>query len=152
MSQQLTTYSGRDANFTLNSPLTGTIQASGVAGQGIAQISIEMTVIQTTIQVGMDGSTVPSAVPGDQGVCEVQVWQTSAIHKQLLQWYNALKSARDNGDVSQWAASTLLVMNIVDGTQHQFNGVAPERVPNKVYAEQAGRISWRFLGCNVANQ
>jgi hypothetical protein len=44
----------------------------------------------------------------------------------LLSWYNLLKAARDAGDVSNWATSTMLIQNIVDGSQHVASGVLPQ--------------------------
>lgn len=152
MSLVLATYSGKDVNFSLTSPLTGTVQFSGISGTGLAAIRINMTTEQTTMQVAMDGSVVPSAVPGDQGIIEIEVWQTSSLQQQFLAWYNALKSARDAGDVENWAGSTIFVNSIVGNATHQASGVAPSKVPDKSYAEQAGRVTWRFMCANIVNQ
>lgn len=152
MSQQLTTYSGKDLNMTFSSPLTGTIQAAGVQARGIKQITVRMAVDQSDIQVGMDGAVVPSVVPGDQGEFEVQVWQTSSIHQQFMLWYNALRSARDAGDVTNWFGATILVQNIVDGSSHVGTGVAPVKVPDKTYAEKAQVVTWVLRACNVVSQ
>ncbi len=152
MSNVLVTYSGKDLNFALAHPLIGTIQASGVQEQGIAQVTVRMSATQSVMQVGMDGAVVPSVVPGDQGEIEIQVWQTSTLHQEFLAWYNALKAARDAGDVSQWFGATLLVQNIVDGSSHTATGVAPQKVPDKTYAEQAGRVNWILVAANITNE
>jgi hypothetical protein len=152
MSNQLVTYSGKDLNFALTHPLIGTIQASGVQEQGIAQITVRMAVNQSLAQVGMDGAVIPSVIPGDQGEIEIQLWQTSTLHQKFLDWYNLLRAARDAGDVSLWFGGTLLVQNIVDGSQHVGTGVAPTKVPDKTYAEQAGRVSWVLMACSIANE
>jgi hypothetical protein len=152
MSVVLSTYSGKDLNFSLANPLVPTLQVAGIAAQGVAQITVRMTVTQSSLQTGMDGSVVPSVIPGDMGEIEIQVWQTSTIHQQLLTWYNALKSARDLGDVSEWFGATVLVQNIVDGSSHSATGVGPAKVPDKTYAEQAGRITWVLMAANITNQ
>jgi hypothetical protein len=152
MSKQLTTYSGMDLNFALAHPLIGTIQASGVAAKGIKSVSIRMAVDQSNIQVGMDGAVVPSVIPGDQGEIEIQVWQTSTLHQDLMAWYNAVKSARDAGDVQQWFSATLLVASIVDGSSHTCTGVAPAKIPDKPYQEQAQPVSWQLRACNITNE
>jgi Protein of unknown function (DUF3277) len=151
MSNVLSTYSGRDCNLALQSVLTPTIQVAGVSALGLNQVVIRMTVDQTDMKTGMDGSVVVSAVPGDMGEIEIQVWQTSTLHQLLLAWYNALKAARDSGDVSNWASSSILVTNIVDGTGHQATGVAPMKVPDKTYGAQATTVSWVLKGANIAN-
>jgi hypothetical protein len=152
MSNILTTYSAKDLNMTFTHPLIGTIQAAGVDSKGIAQINVRMTTAQSVLQVGMDGAVVPSVVPGDQGEVEIQVWQTSTLHQQLLAWYNALKAARDAGDVSQWFSGVLLVQNIVDGTSHTCTGVAPQKVADKSYQEQAQRVNWLLVACSIVNE
>lgn len=152
MSKVLVTYSGKDLSFSLVHPLVGPIMADGVASKGIAQASIRMTQDQAQLQVGMDGAVVPSVVPGDQGEIELQVWQTSTIHQQLLAWYNAVKAARDAGDVSQWFAATVIVANTVDGSSHTATGVGPSKVPDKTYQETAQRVTWVLRACNISNE
>ena len=100
MSRVLPTYSGIDTNFALNSPIAPPIQAAGVNQNGLSKVRVRMEVVQTTMKTGMDGSVAVSAVPGDMGSFELEVWQTSTLQQQLLDWYNACKSARDAGDVS----------------------------------------------------
>jgi hypothetical protein len=151
MGVTLSTYSGRDLNLALQSNLYGTIQANGVSGQGIAQLSIEKTVTQSSVQVGMDGAVVPSVIPGDQGVVEIQVWQTSSLQQEFIAWYNTLQAAELAGDVSNWFSNTILIQNIVDGSSHLCTGVGPEKVPSKVYGDQAARVSWRFICSNIVS-
>lgn len=153
MANVLSTYSGKDTNITLNNPLTGTvIQMSGIAEQGLAEVIIRMSVDQSSLQVGMDGAVVPSVIPGDQGEIELQVWQTSTLHQQLLTWYNTLKTQRDLGIVSPWFAASVFILSTVDGSSHTATGVGPKKVPDKTYAEQAGRVSWVLACANIINE
>lgn len=152
MSAILTTYSGKDLNFSLSSPFSGPIQAAGINEQGIKQIVVRMSVVQSVLQTGMDGSVQPSVLPGDMGEVELQVWQTSPIHQALLAWYNFLKAARDTGDVSNWFGSSVLIQNIVDGTSHLATGVGPQKVPDKTYGDQAQPVTWILMACNIVNQ
>ncbi|HJX53165.1 MAG TPA: phage protein [Polyangia bacterium] len=152
MSRQLSTYSAKDLNFAFSHPYIGVIQASGVSERGIDQVLVRMSTTQTTIQIAADGATVPSAIPGDNGEIEIQVWQTSEIHRELLAWYNACKTARDSGDVSEWASGSMLVENIIDGSLHRATGVAPQKVPDKTYQKEAQRVSWVLMACNISNE
>lgn len=151
MSGILTTYSGKDLNFAFTSPLTGTIQVAGVSEQGVNKVSVRMAQTQTTMKVGMDGAVVPSAIPGDNGEIDIDVWQTSTIHQLLLAAYNAQKAARDQGDVSNWAANTIVIQNIVDGSGHQATGVAFMKVPDKVYETEAQAVTWTLMCANIVN-
>jgi len=152
MSKVLTTYSGSALNFALSSPLTGVIQASGVAAKGIKSVTVRMTVDQSNIQVGMDGAVVPSVLPGDQGEVEIQVWQTSTIHRELLAWYDALKAARDAGDVSNWFSANMIIANTIDGSSHTCAGCAPNKVPDRQYQEQAQVVSWLIRCCSIVSE
>ena len=152
MSVVLSTYSAKDLNFSLISPIGANIVAAGVEEKGFNEISVRMTTDQTVLKVGADGAVVPSAVPGDQGEIEMQVWQTSTLQQELLAWYNLLKAARDTGDVSNWNTTTIFIQNIVDGSSHLATGVAPTKVPDKAYATEAGTINWVFRACNIVNQ
>lgn len=148
----LTTYSGKDVNFAMNAAFVGAIQAAGVSSSGLAQLSIRMTEVQSKLEVGMDGAVVPSVIPGDQGEIELQVWQTSALHLQLLSWYDQLKAARDAGDVSQWFGSSVVIKSVVDGSSHYATHVGPQKVPDKVYEKQAQRVTWILMACNITNE
>lgn len=152
MSNILTTYSAKDLNFSLISPLGANIMAAGVDEKGFNEIVVRMTTDQTVMKVGADGAVIPSAIPGDQGEIEFQVWQTSTLQQQLLQWYNALKAARDAGDVSNWNTTTIFIQNIVDGSSHMCTGVAPIKVPDKSYTTEAQTVNWVFRAANIVNQ
>lgn len=152
MGNILPTYSGKDLSMTFMHPLIGTVQAAGVDSKGVAQISIRMTTDQSVLQVGMDGAVVPSVIPGDQGEIEIQLWQTSTLHQAFVALCNKLKAARDAGDVSEWFSGVLLVQNTVDGSSHTCTGVAPKKVADKPYQEQAQRVTWTFVACNIANE
>lgn len=152
MSSILATYSAKDLNLAFTHPFIGVIQASGVSERGIDQVTIRMAQNQTSVQVAADGAVVPSAIPGDNGEIEIHLWQTSSLHQELLAWYNAVKAARDAGDVSQWAAGTLFVQNTVDGSSHYAKGVAPQKVPDKTYQKEAQRVTWVLIACDIVNQ
>lgn len=152
MGAQLTTYSGLDLNFTLTHPLISPILASGVQSKGIAQLTVRMGVTQAVVESGMDGAVVPSVVPGDQGEIELQVWQTSTLQDELLAWANAVKAAKDNGDVDPFFGATVIAQNIHDGSYHKATGVAPQKIPDKTYQAQAQRVTWILVACDITHQ
>lgn len=152
MSNFLPVYSAKDLNFSLSAALTGPILAAGVQEKGFNKIMVRMTTDQTVDKVGADGAVVISAIPGDQGEIEIEVWQTSSLQADLIQWYNALKAARDAGDVSNWATTTIFIQNIVDGSQHMATGVSPMKIPDKTYEAEAQTVNWVFRCGNIVNQ
>ena len=149
---QLTTYSGISLNFSLIHPLIGTIHASGVSAKGIKSVSVRMATEHSNMQVGMDGAVVTSVVPGEQGEIEILVWQTSTLHQEFLAWYNAVLAAMLAGDVAPWFAATVIVMNTTDGSLHTCTGVAPRKVPDKQYQEQAQPVAWMLSAANIINE
>ena len=90
-----------------------------------------------------------SAVPGDNGIIEIEAQQTSALHSFLLAWYTQCKTAMDLGDVSHWANGTIVIRTILDGGRHSFLGVSFLKVPDKTYAAQGGKVTWTLLAAQV---
>lgn len=152
MSNVLGTYSGKDVNVTIQHPYIDPIQIGGVQELGMAQLQVRMTVDQSDLQVGMDGAVVPSVRLGDQGTIEIQVWQTSTLQGLFINWYNLLRAARDQGNVSEWYGGFLVAQSITDGATHTARGVTIQKVPDKTYAEQAGRVSWILVACDISNE
>jgi hypothetical protein len=146
------TYSGLDTSATFAHPLIPDIIISGIAGQGLNQATVRMATDHSVLKVGMDGAVIISYVPGEQGEVELQVWQTSSIHFELLAWYNACTTAAQNGNVGQWAAGTLVIQNTVTGTSHTCTGVCPMKVPDVPYQTEAQTINWVLRAANIINE
>jgi Protein of unknown function (DUF3277) len=151
MSAQSATYSFKDTSGSMTNPvlLDAPIVFSGEIGMG--EFVISMHTVKTTHDVAADGTVMPSAIAGDNGAVSIQMQQTSILHAQLLALYNLLKIAFDGGDVSNWAASTLSLRNTVDQSQHLLTGVSFEKIPDKTYASQGGKLTWVLMACNIQN-
>lgn len=143
------TYSFKDTSGAFNHPLVGAFSFSGQIGFG--QFSISMAVEQTVHDIAADGAVMISAVAGDPGSISIEVQQTSALHSFLLAWYNAIKLLRDSGDVTNWAAASLTLRNLVDGSTHVATGIAPTKIPDKIYAAQGQRLTWVLLCADIQN-
>lgn len=152
MGNQLTTYSGIDTNFAFNHPISGPIVADGVSSTGLEQIIIRMATTRSLLKVGMDGAVVPSVIPGQQGEIELQVWQTSTLHKDLQDWYNSLLAAESQGDVSQWFSGTAVIINTVDGTTHTARGIGPQKTPDKTYQKEVQLVTWIMVACDLQSE
>jgi Protein of unknown function (DUF3277) len=148
----LGTYSGLDTNFSLvNNPLGISIQGGGTSQTGLSEMIVRMAVTRTVMKTGMDGTVIVSAVPGNWGEVELRVWQTSSLHQQLLEWYNTIQTAANSGDVSNWATSQVSIQNVVDGSGHTLQGVAPDKVPDKTYGTEAQTTNWILRSANITN-
>lgn len=147
MSQVGTTYSYKDTTGAIVSPLAGTLVLGG-------QVGADTIVVVNDTQHGAkeqsaDGLVMPVFVAGDGGVVTITCQQTSAVHKFFLSWLNLLKTAAMNGDISNWATTSLLLRNTLDGSAHEANGVMPNKIPDKSYAQQGTKIVWTLECCNL---
>jgi hypothetical protein len=146
-----TVYSGKDLNFTLNSPLYGQIFAAGIAGQGLVKVTVRPTETRTVIEGGMDGSAQISAISAAWGEVDLEVWQTSTFYQQLVDWFNALDNALNAGDPSNWASTTVLIQNTVSGQTSLCTGVSPKKFPDGGYEKQAKTRTWTLTCGNIAS-
>src|ERR1017187_5099557 len=140
----LPVYSGKGIVGVFTNPVfaPGGIQISGVAELGLERLTIRPTITQGSLKNGMDGAVVPSINPGNQGEIEVEVWQTSSLHQQLLQLYNNCKNASDAGDPSAWFAGSIYLELTTTGLIHQGTGVGIAKSPDVPYETEAGVCRW----------
>jgi hypothetical protein len=147
----MTTYSFKDLTGAFVHPLVGSyIMAGGNVGLG--QVTITNATDRTVHDTAADGSVMVSYIAGDSGAASVEVQQTSDLHSFLLIWFNAVKTAADLGDVTNWAAGVLALRNIVDGSIHTLTGVSPSKVPDKVYQAQGQKITWTLMAAAVISE
>jgi hypothetical protein len=118
---------------------------------GMGEFVVSMHTVRTTHDVAADSTVMPSYIAGDNGAVSIQMQQNSSLHAALLALYNLLKIAADGGDVTNWAASSLSLRNTVDQSQHLLTGVSFEKIPDKTYAAQGGKLTWVLMACNIAN-
>src|ERR1700730_13516338 len=137
----MTTYSFKDLTGAFVHPLVGSFILGG-GDIGLGQISISMTTDRTVQDVAADGSVMGSYIAGDNGTVAIETQQTSALHAFLLNWFNLCKTAADLGDVFNWAAASISIRNMVDGSTHTMIGVSPGEVSDKVYEDQGQKITW----------
>ena len=144
-----TTYSFKDLAGAIVSPTAGTLLFGGQIGVG--SVTVTNATDHTAHDTASDGMVMPSFVAGDSGTIEIECQQTSQVHKFFVAWLNVLKTAAMNGDVSDWASTVGTFRNIVDGSQHQAFGISPQKIPDKSYAAQGGRVRWTLPVCNLTS-
>jgi hypothetical protein len=143
-------YSYKDVTLAFVHPLVASLILTGEEGAG--QIVISNTVDHTVHSVAADGNTMVSYVAGDPGHLTLEVQQTSILHKALLSWLNALKTAANGGDVSNWANAVVVVRSLLDGSLHTLTGVSPLKNPDKTYAAQGGNITWTLMAAKIVSE
>jgi hypothetical protein len=100
---------------------------------------------KTAHDLAADGSVMVSKLAGDNGSISISTQQTSALHKWLLQWFNALKV----GPTSIWAATGMFLRNTADGTSHVIIGVSPQKIPDKPYQAQGQHVTWVLMAADI---
>ena len=144
-----TTYSFKDLSGALTSPLAGAFPFAGEIGAG--KVVVENTTDHGVMDGAADGTHVPGFVAGNAGRITIEVQQTSIFHKYLLAWANLHIVAATGGDVSNWAGSSMLLRNTVDGTSHIATGLTPTKIPDKSYDKNPGNLTWVLLAANLVN-
>lgn len=150
MSKVGTTYSFKDLTGAFVSPAVGAPLVLG-GQQGADSIVVSNDTQHGTKETAADGLVMPIFVAGDGGTVTITCQQTSFIHKYLLGWLNILKTAAMNDDVTNWANSSMLIRNTVDGSAHEINGILPNKIPDKTYAAQGTKITWTLECCNIVS-
>lgn len=149
MSQIGTTYSFKDLSGIIFSPAAGSLVFEGQLG--IGKIVVANATDHTAHDTAADGLVMPSFIPGDSGDITVECQQTSLVHKFFLAWLNTLKTLAMNGDVSNWATTSALFRNALDGSVHECNGISPMKAVDKTYSKQGENVTWKLMACNVVN-
>lgn len=145
-----TTYSYKDLSGAFTSP--GVPAPLVFGGQiGMDSITITNDTEHGAKDVAADGLVMPSFVAGDGGVVTLVCQQTSLVHKYLLAWVNILKTAAMNGDLTNWANSSLLARNALDGSSHLVQGILPSKIADKSYQAQGQKITWTLYACNIVS-
>ena len=145
-----TTYSFKDLSGAFTSPLAGAFTFAGEIGAG--KIVVRNTTDHGVIDVAADGTNVPGFIAGNGGELEIEVQQTSIFHKFLLYWHNLHVTAATGGDISNWAGTSALLRNTLDGSSHIATGIIPTKIPDKAYDKNPGNLTWIVRVANLINQ
>ena len=137
------TYGFTGVSFALASPLASDFVSAGQVG--LSELHVIMRAEHSTLDMASDGTPMPTFIADDSATIQIVVQQTSIIHSFLLQWLNLHESAAKNGDPSLWAASTITIRSLTDGSQHIATGVMPSKIPDKPYVQQGQKITWTLL-------
>lgn len=142
-------YSFKDSSGGFADPDAGPFAFAGQIGVG--KFTVAMARERTAHNVAADGDVMVSYIADDSGSVDIEVQQTSALHKFLLNWLNLKITRANNGDVSTWAAATLSIRNITTGTSHTLTGISPGKMPDMPYEAQGQNVTWHLPAANVIN-
>jgi hypothetical protein len=148
-----TTYSFKDLTGVLTNPLLGGAPVPLVGGNiGNGQITIRMLTQRTELETAADGTVMPSYISGASAEVLIEMQQTSALHHALLDLYNLLVTAAEDGDVSGWASTVISLRTVLDGSGHFLSGVAFQKIPDKPYAAKGQNVTWTLMVASCIQQ
>ena len=143
------TYSFKDLVGVIANPLLGiTIPLTG-GNIGTGSITITMSGERTVQDVSADGTVMPSYVSVNNGTVSVEVQQTSILHKELLNMYNLAVAGAEQGAVGVWAAITVSIQTLLDGSTHRCAGVSFSKNPDKSYQAHGQKITWMLMAADI---
>lgn len=142
-------YSFKDLSIAISDPDAGNFSAAGKIG--IGSITVLNSTERTAHAVAADGAVMVSYISGDNGQLTIEAQQNSDIHRFFLKAFNTKKIAADNGDPSTWAAMTITMRNLADGTGHLATGVSFAKVPDKPYQAQGQNVTWTLMVADLQN-
>lgn len=145
------TYSFKDLVGSIVNPAVGFTQLLSGGGVGFGAVRIIMTTDRTTHDIAADGTVMPSYLAGDNGVVEIEIQQTSPLHKAILGLYNACVVAANADDLAPWAATQITFRTLLDGSFHSATGCSFEKIPDKPYQAQGQKMTWRIMSANIVN-
>lgn len=140
-------YSFKSVSGAFSHPDVGAFSFAGQVGMG--QMTVENATERTAHDVAADGTVMVSYVAGDNGSAVIEIQQTSQLHAFLLGWYNTIKTNADAGDPTNWAAATLTIRNLLDGSGHVLTGISPSKNPPKPYGAQGQKVTWTLMAADV---
>lgn len=137
-----TTYSFLDLSGVISH---GSVGSYTFNGEGVGELTIGYATERTAHDVAADGSVMVSKIPGNNGTVTMNVQQTSALHKWLVNAFNAVWLLA----TSQWAGFAMTFRNTSDGTSHVLSGVSFQKLADKPYQAQGQRCSWTLMAADI---
>jgi hypothetical protein len=145
------TYSFKSLVGVLKNSIVGVVIPLTGGNIGLGGITIRMTTSRTVHDVAADGTVMPSYVAGANGEVDIEVQETSILHKALLTLYNALVLQADLDDILGWAATSISFALLIDGSVHTLTGVSFDKIPDKPYQAAGQKMTWKLLAASITS-
>jgi len=143
-------YSFKDTSLVL-SFATGSFTVNG-GKVGIGGFTLRNMTERSAMLVGADGGVTISYVAGDNAEMDIETQQSSDLHRFLIQTFNQLKTAADNGDPTTWASGSSTWRSLVDRRSGVIQGLVFTKIPDEPRGAQAQNVTWRFMAGDSQQQ
>jgi len=117
-----------------------------LSAQGMGKISVTSSGDLSSHTATADGYVVVNRLRANHGIITLEVPQNSSADEFLRRWARYLKNA-------QSYLFALTALNIVDqmgGFTIYCEGVTPQKIPDRVYDQTSGNVSWTLLAANIS--
>ena len=138
-----TVYSLADVRAVLYHPNVGQCVLSS---QGAGKITISHAGDLSSHTATADGYVVVNRLRTSHGSIAVEVAQNSSADEFLRKWGRYLKNARS----SVFALSTLNLVDSMGNFTVSCEGVTPQKIPDRVYDQTSGTLTWTFLAERIS--
>lgn len=136
------TYSFENVAVTVAHPNYGRFSAYGT---GIGDVTVQYTDDNTTHTVGADLAVVVSKSAKKNGLIIFNVLQTSDFNSYLRGLTTYLKTA----DVTEWAKTTIGIMNKQGGDSFWCTGCSPQKIADTKYGATAETKAWTMMCASI---
>ena len=116
-----------------------------LSAQGLGKISVTSSGDLSSHTATADGYVVVNRLRANHGIITLEVPQNSSADEFLRRWARYLKNA-------QSYLFALTALNIVDqmgGFTIYCEGVTPQKIPDRVYDQTSGNVSWTLLAAII---
>lgn len=138
-----TVYSLADVRAVLYHPGVGQCVLSSL---GAGKITVSRSGDLSSHTATADGYVVVNRLRTSHGTVAVEVPQNSSADEFLRKWVRYLKNARS----SEFARSTLTLADTMGGFTISCEGVTPQKIPDRVYDQTSGNLTWTFLAAGIS--
>ena len=117
-----------------------------LSAQGMGKISVTSSGDLSSHTATADGYVVVNRLRANHGIITLEVPQNSSADEFLRRWARYLKNA-------QSYLFALTALNIVDqmgGFTIYCEGVTPQKIPDRVYDQTSGNVSWTLLAASIS--
>jgi len=132
-----TVYSFSNIKASISHPSTGAISTDN---GGIGSIGISMLTERTTHDTAADGGIFILKVDGNNGIVNLQVQQTSELHRWLLQLASFLMTPTIDQKV--WTEINMSIQDNNMTTLYSCTGGSLLKIPDLVFATEGQSVNW----------
>lgn len=137
-----TTYSFADAVLTFSHPGVG---QKVFTGEGTGSVAFNLANDVSVHDVAADGVVMTSKIKANNGSIAIEVQQASEASNFLTKYYNYVTEAASD----QWTKAEINFRHNVTGESYICEGVSPQKLPDRQYQAQGGRVTWNFLSTHI---